>query len=112
MNGAQILLGSVILFIIYKTFISYKQNKLNIRFTFVWIIFWCLSLFIIIDQTIAITVANIIGIKRGSDLVIYLSIIIIYFLMYIVFVRLNDIEKKITRKIRKDSIKKALKNKF
>jgi hypothetical protein len=49
--------------------------------------------------------ANILGVGRGADLIIYLSVIVIFYLLFRVFIRLNKIDSEITKITRKDALK-------
>lgn len=108
-TGAQIFLSSVIIFILYKTAISYKKNKLSKIFTLIWIIFWIIPLFFILNLSVSIKLAKLIGISRGVDLIIYLSIILIFFLLYKIFTKFNEIDRKITKIIREDALNNSKK---
>ncbi len=111
MSGAQFILSTIILFIVYKTLVSYRRKRLSTSFTAVWMILWIVLLFFIFEQSLSIRIAHSIGIARGVDLIIYLSIIFIYYLVYKLFVKINDIDKKITEIVRREALKNSKVNK-
>lgn len=102
---SQILLSTLIIFVITRTFIAYKKGSLSGGFTFLWIIFWLGGLFLIWQQQLAIEIAHRLGISRGVDLVIYVSLIIIFYLIYRLMVWMNEIDRKITELVRKIALK-------
>jgi hypothetical protein len=53
--------------------------------------------------------ANFLGIGRGADLIVYLSVVVIFYLLFKIFVRINKIEKEITKVVREDAIKNVRK---
>lgn len=110
MLTSQLFLGVIIIFIIYKTFLSYKHGNLSKSFTLVWLILWTFVLVLIFEQNTLIKVAHLIGISRGVDLVIYLSIILLFYLVYRIFFKLNDINQKLTKIIREEAIRHPLQN--
>lgn len=110
MSFSQFLLSTIIIFIIYKTIKSYKRGNLSKTFFLTWLLLWTGVLFFIFEQNTLIKLAHFIGISRGVDLVIYLSIILIFYLIYKIFSHLNDLNQKITKIIREESIRYPIRN--
>jgi len=109
MTISQAFLSTIIIFIIYKTIISFKKGNLSKNFTLTWLLLWVGVLFFIIEQNTLIRIAHLIGISRGVDLVIYLSIILLFYLIYRIFYSLNEINQKITKIIREQALDNPLK---
>lgn len=110
MMGSQIILSIIIFFIILKTFRSYLIKKISSAFFILWLFFWLAVLFLIHYTAILSSIAKLLGIGRGVDLAIYTSIILIFYLLYVLFVRISEIEKKIEKIVRKEALK-DIKNK-
>lgn len=106
MFASQFIFVAIVLFIIYKTFGSYKKNNVSKQFIIVWLFFWTFILFILFDQQLLSGMAKIIGIGRGVDLAVYLSIILIFYIVYMLLVKIQQLENKITKIIREQAIKK------
>ncbi|OGY42612.1 MAG: hypothetical protein A2Y82_02875, partial [Candidatus Buchananbacteria bacterium RBG_13_36_9] len=66
-----------------------------------WTIFWFLVGFVVILPETTSLVANFVGVGRGVDLVIYISILILFYLVFRVLVRLDKIDKDVTKIVRK-----------
>jgi len=49
--------------------------------------------------------ANRLGIGRGSDLITYVSLAIVFFVLFRLHVKLHEIERDITSVVRKDALK-------
>lgn len=107
MSFSQLLLSTIIIFIIYKTIKSYKRGNLSKIFTLTWLLLWVGVLFFIFEQHLLIRLAHLVGISRGVDLVIYLSIILTFYLIYRIFANLNDLNQKITKIAREHALKNA-----
>ncbi len=105
MLPSQIILSAIILFIIYRTIVSYRRNNITILFAVIWLTFWFLILLLLFQQNILIFVAHALGIGRGVDLAIYLSIIIIFYLIFRIFIEINSVNKKITKIVRHEALK-------
>ncbi len=97
MLASQILLTVIILFIFVKTLKNFFKKEEDKKFYFVWLVFWLIMLILINFTQILSFLAKKLGVGRGVDLAIYISIILIYYLIYFFFVKLRKIEKKITK---------------
>ena len=94
-----------IIFIIYKTIFSYLKQKLSKLFLFIWLAVWFFGLFIILEPNLLSRVARIVGIGRGVDVVIYFSIILLFYLIYKISLKLIELDKQITDIVRDSSLK-------
>lgn len=110
MTISQALLSTIILFIVYKTFISFQKGNLSKNFTLTWLLLWGGVLFFIFEQNTLIKIAHLVGISRGVDLIIYLSIILLFYLIYRIFYNLNEINQKLTKIIREDALRHPIRD--
>ncbi|PIW95802.1 hypothetical protein COZ84_01545 [Candidatus Kuenenbacteria bacterium CG_4_8_14_3_um_filter_39_15] len=53
-------------------------------------------------------IANILGIGRGADLVLYLAVVVVFYLMFRIFIRLEKMERDITKVVRKNALEKEI----
>ncbi|KKS63720.1 hypothetical protein A3E45_01220 [Candidatus Daviesbacteria bacterium RIFCSPHIGHO2_12_FULL_43_11] len=105
MSISQLLLSTIIIFIIYKTAVSFRHGNLSRNFTSIWLLLWISVLFFIFEQNTLIRAAHFLGISRGVDLVIYLAVILTFYLIYKIFFTLNQINQKVTEIIREMAVK-------
>lgn len=101
---SQLLLSILILFVLWRTYSAYKKRNLSETFIFIWGIFWLGVLVLVFQQGLVSKVANALGISRGVDLVIYISLIVIFFMLYKILVLIDDLNSKITQLVRKNAI--------
>ncbi len=97
---SQILLSIVVVFIITRTLIAFRDKNLSVSFALIWILFWLSVLFLIFQQQLVSNIAHYLKISRGVDLVIYISLIVIFYLLYRLLVALNEVDRKITKLVR------------
>jgi len=65
---------------------------------------------VILPQT-ASFLANLLGVGRGADLVIYLSILVLFYIVFRIFIRLDRLDREITKIVRELALQKKDKNK-
>lgn len=101
----QIIISLFIVAILVKLFRQRQAHKMSPSSFVIWFLLW-LAVVVAFWQPDATTyLANWLGIGRGSDLVIYLSVLAIFYLLFKIFVRLNKIDSEITKIVRKDALK-------
>lgn len=100
----QIIIAIFAIFALYRVIAQFLKHRITRNELFFWIIFWILVLAVGTFPSIINYIANIVGIGRGVDVAIYLSILIIFYLLFKVFVRLDRIDKDLTKIVRKISL--------
>jgi hypothetical protein len=107
MSISQLILSTIFLFFIYKTCVSYWRKKISKIFTILWLAFWVTGIFAVLDLNLLEKTANFIGIGRGADLVLYLSIILIFYLIFVLFVKIDEVNKTLTRIVRREALRNS-----
>lgn len=105
MFSSQIILTGLIAIIFIKTLISFKRNALPPIFMLFWLCFWAGILVLIYLPNVLTSLAHLLGIGRGVDLAVYVSIIAIFYTIYVLFVRITFLENKIIDLIRKETLR-------
>lgn len=100
----QVILIIFILYVILKVALRYKDKVISLQEFILWTIFWFMVAFVVILPETTSLVANLVGVGRGVDLVIYVSVLILFYLAFRILVRLDKIEKQITKVVRKISL--------
>src|SRR3989344_8784781 len=101
----QILVTIFIALILFKLFQQKQHNRISLASFLIWFILWLFVLLVFWQPDATSYLANILGIGRGADLVVYLSILVIFYLLFKIFVRLNKIDSDITKLVRADALK-------
>jgi small membrane protein len=104
--GSQLILSVVILFILFKTWRSYRKKQISISFFVLWILLWLIGLFVIFYPGLLTKVANLLNIGRGVDFALYVSIILIFYLIYKINLKIGKMNRDLTKIVRKISISK------
>lgn len=106
MSPIQIILLVIILAIIFKTFHKYRIKNITVREFWLWTFFWAIVAVLVIFPDAMQAVADLVGIGRGVDLFIYLALIAIFAALFFIVVRLERLERDVTKIVRHLAIKK------
>lgn len=101
----QVFIVAFALFAIVRTIRQFRAGRLKLGELLFWIVFWILAgVVALLPQTTSI-VASMVGVGRGADLVIYASLLVLFYLVFRLFVKIEDTEREITRLVRKIAFK-------
>ncbi len=96
----QYLLSFLILLIIYRVVAKWRQGVLTSRDMIFWIGFWfVVGVIILLPETTSF-MAKQVGVGRGVDLVVYLSIVLIFYIIFQMTIKIEKIERNITKVVR------------
>jgi hypothetical protein len=95
-----------IIFVVTRVFSRYLKNDITFRELVLWLIFWALVTLAVLMPQKTDVVAQTLGVSRGADLLVYLSIIVLFFIVFKIIVKLEKIERNITEIVRQDALKK------
>ncbi|PIS05550.1 MAG: DUF2304 domain-containing protein [Candidatus Buchananbacteria bacterium CG10_big_fil_rev_8_21_14_0_10_42_9] len=101
----KIVLLIFIAFALSRVVLRWRKKDITAREFFVWLVFWVLvAVAVILPQTTDV-LAKFVGVSRGADLLVYISIVVLFFGMFKVLVKLESVDKQITELVRKLAIK-------
>lgn len=101
----QIVLIAILLVALYVTWKRARQNVIAPIEAILWSLLWIGAGVVIALPQTATLVANFFGVGRGSDFVIYGSVVALFFLVFKIFISLDRVERKITDLVRKDALR-------
>jgi len=91
------------------------RKQIRIGELFVWVIFWLLAVGFVLWPDASQRLAEVFGVGRGVDLVVYLAIMLIFYLLFRIFMKFEKQEKELTKIVRyialDETEKKPQKNK-
>ncbi|OIO17729.1 hypothetical protein COV56_02555 [Candidatus Kuenenbacteria bacterium CG11_big_fil_rev_8_21_14_0_20_37_9] len=105
MSLIQILALVFCLFALWRVILKFRRQELKITEFFMWLIFWLAVGVAFVTPESLTRLANVLGIGRGADLVLYVAVVVVFYLMFRIFVRLENMERNITKIVRKDALK-------
>lgn len=96
----------IILFFLSRVFWQWRKNHISKSEFIFWIVFWCLAGFAIIFlKDIDKLVAKLGFSGSGIDILLYLSIVLLFYYIFRLRLRIEKIERDITKIIRDIALK-------
>jgi hypothetical protein len=104
----QIILVIFLFFALSRVFLRFRERKLSpVEFIFWTVLFLAAIVGVVLpDETTKI--ARLVGINRGVDFVIYLSIATLFYLVFRIYIMMENIRHEQTEIIRKIAIENQL----
>lgn len=100
MNPIQFLIIAFAVFAAAKAVWQFKQGALTLVWLFFWFVFWGAVVVVSLLPSVADVLAEAVGVGRGADLVIYVSIIALFYLCFRLYTKIESVEQEITRLVR------------
>lgn len=96
MSITQIFLILFLLFALSRVFLRFKSTEI----TFPGLIFWSsifgVAIIAVTFPQLTSSVANAVGIGRGADAVVYIAIVLIFYLVFRLYVYIQDVRREIS----------------
>ncbi|MFH1047664.1 MAG: DUF2304 family protein [Patescibacteria group bacterium] len=103
----QILIIAFAAFAVWRTIERFRDGGLGVLALVSWMIFWIVvSVAVALPQSTS-WFASLVGVGRGVDAAIYISIVGLFYLMFRIFLRLEKIEHDITLLVREFGLRNS-----
>ncbi len=101
MSIIQVLIVLFAIFAISRTIRQFRGGALTLMWLMVWVLLWlAVGAVTLMPQTTDV-IATKLGVGRGVDVVMYVSLIALFYLVFRLFTKIEDVEREITRLVRK-----------
>ncbi|MBC8495525.1 DUF2304 family protein [archaeon] len=104
----------VILFVIFaysRVLLRFKDKQMRLReFTF-WTIIWAAVVIVAVLPAFTGWLSNKVGIGRPIDIAVYVSIVLVFYLIFRMYVKFEKLDQNITKLVRTVAIEKEKKKK-
>ncbi|MBI4993270.1 MAG: DUF2304 domain-containing protein [Candidatus Magasanikbacteria bacterium] len=102
----QLLFISFSLFAIVSVIKRKREGLLGPKGMVFWTVFWLVAAAFVLWPNSTTVLANKFGIGRGADLVFYVSLVVFFYLLFKLNVKLEAVGRDITKIVRKESLSK------
>lgn len=93
----QYILLIIIVFILVQTAGKFRAKKISLREFLFWLALWIAVGAVVALPQITSFLAEYLGVGRGADLVVYGSLIFVFYMIFRLFVRQERMEKDISK---------------
>lgn len=107
----QILISVFVLFALSRVVLRFREDKVSTVGLFGWATLWLIVEIVVWIPDFTTSIARILGIGRGADLIIYFSIVALFYLVFRIYVKLEDLERQITFIVRSIALQKISRTK-
>ena len=102
----KFLLVLLIALILAHVFWQHRRRSIRASAAVLWGLLWIAAGVLVLWPDVSSRLAQVVGIGRGVDLVVYIAILALFYILFRVMVRLEHIERSITDIVRKDALTK------
>jgi hypothetical protein len=100
----QLLILFFVLFAVVSVFRRLVKKEISRGVATGWLALWVLICIAVLLPRTTEWVAEMLGVGRGVDAVMYLSIVVLFFLQYRTLLRMEKMEHAITEAVRRDAL--------
>lgn len=89
-----------------RVLVLWRSNKTPGRTALFWFVVWLAVLFVVFLTPVIDALSKPIGVGRGIDLVVYISILVLFFVVFQLNMKVDRLEREITKLVREIALKK------
>jgi len=105
----QILAVVFVSFVGSRAILRAKDKKISIGELFFWLAIWSGLIFVVFFPNMVSYFARLLGIGRGVDIIVYMSISLLFYMLFRLYVKLEELEREITKLVREHALNKRKK---
>ena len=105
----QVIVLIIVFFAVSRAILRLKDHEISVFQFLFWLAVWCGVLVIALLPGLTQVASNVLGVERGVDVVVYLGVLVLFYLLFRVYVRLENIEQDLTKIVRVLSLERAKK---
>lgn len=96
----QIVLVLFAIFALTRTIQRFRAGGFPFVHLLLWLVFWvAVAVVVLLPETTSV-LAGLLGVGRGADLIVYLAIMAMFYLLFRMFAKVEDLERQITKLVR------------
>jgi Uncharacterized conserved protein len=105
MHAIQIVLICFAAFAMSRVVIRYRRGGMRMLHIELWLLFWVCVVVVAVHPETTNLLANWLGVGRGVDTAMYLSILMSFYLLYRSFAKIEDLDRQLTRVVRANALR-------
>ena len=99
--GIKVLLLCFFLFSLSRAVLRFRDGHVNAREFVALCFFWTAASIVVIWPAVTTALANLLGVSRGTDAILYITVAALCYFQFRTYVRIRDVEEQLTELVRK-----------
>ncbi|MFH1072273.1 MAG: DUF2304 family protein [Nanoarchaeota archaeon] len=108
-NLIQVLVLIFAVFALSRVILRMKSGNLSVREFIFWSLLWLLAILFFVFPDWTTSIALFFGIERGINLIVSVSIILLFYLIFRIYIKIESVEQEISEVVRQIAIEKKKK---
>ena len=109
-TAIQILLLAFVIFAISRVYLRLNENVISTRVAIFWFLIWTAALVGVSLPATTTKIAGFLGVGRGVDIIVYISLALLFYLVFRIYVMIEDLRHQITYLVREIALSGSSKN--
>lgn len=105
MHAIQIVLITFAVFAMSRTVMRYRRGGMRLMHLLLWFLIWACVVVVAVHPDTTNMLANFMGVGRGVDTAMYLSILLVFYLLFRSFGKVEDLDRQLTRIVRANALR-------
>jgi small membrane protein len=102
--GIQIIVTVFSVFFILRAFRNFRQKNVRFFVWFFWTLLWAGMVILVWQPWLADFIAGYLKVGRGTDAILYLSLVLLFGLLFKLFVKIEALDRELTTIVRELAI--------
>lgn len=107
LTSIQIFLLIFVIFAVTRVVLRFRENVLSAKTAIFWLLIWILALLVILLPATTTRIASFFGVGRGVDIIVYISLAALFYLVFRIYVMIEDLRREITSIIRQIALQSS-----
>lgn len=100
LTAIQLVLLIFIIFFLSRVYLRVREKVITVKTAIFWTLVWLVALTGILLPGTTTKIASIFGVGRGVDIILYLAVSLLFYLVFRIYVTLEDLRREITKVVR------------
>jgi hypothetical protein len=105
MHAIQIVLVTFAIFAMSRVLIRYRRGLMRVLHLELWLLFWVGVVVVALRPETTNLLANWLGVGRGADTAMYLALLMVFYLLFRSFGKIEDLDRQLTRVVRANALR-------